>query len=71
MRPETAPAASVTIEAETAEAFVRRPGSLDAGLIVLCDHADNALPGEYGSLGLPPSELERHIAYDIGARAVT
>lgn len=71
MRPETAPAASVTIEAETAEAFVRRPGSLDVGLIVLCDHADNALPGEYGSLGLPPSELERHIAYDIGARAVT
>lgn len=71
MRPEIEPAASLAIESETAEAFVCRPGSLDAGVIVLCDHADNALPEEYGSLGLSPSELARHIAYDIGARAVT
>jgi predicted N-formylglutamate amidohydrolase len=47
------------------------PGRLDAGLLVLCDHAVNALPREYGTLGLPPGELERHIAYDIGAAAVT
>lgn len=47
------------------------PGRLDAGLIVLCDHAVNALPSEYGTLGLPPAEFERHIAYDIGAAAVT
>ena len=26
-----------------------------------------SLPGDYGTLGLEPSELERHIAYDIGA----
>lgn len=47
------------------------PGRLDAGLIVLCDHATNALPSEYGTLGLPPAELERHIGYDIGAAAMT
>jgi len=47
------------------------PGRLDAGLLVMCDHASNALPAEYGTLGLPAGELERHIAYDIGAAAVT
>jgi predicted N-formylglutamate amidohydrolase len=46
-------------------------GDPDSGLILLCDHASNALPEEYGTLGLPPSQLERHIGYDIGARAVT
>jgi len=40
------------------------------GVILLCDHASNALPPEYGSLGLPPEQLERHIAYDIGAAGV-
>ena len=40
------------------------------GLILLCDHAGNAFPPGYGTLGLPPAELERHIAYDIGAAGV-
>ncbi len=47
------------------------PGALDGGLILLCDHASNALPPEYGSLGLAPEQFERHIAWDIGAAAVT
>ncbi|MCZ7594520.1 MAG: N-formylglutamate amidohydrolase [Hyphomicrobium sp.] len=47
------------------------PGRRDAGLLLLCDHAVNALPSEYGTLGLPAAQLERHIAYDIGAKAVT
>ena len=42
--------------------FVRIAGNQQAGLILLCDHARNALPREYGSLGLPPGEFERHIA---------
>jgi len=45
-------------------------GRADAGLVVLCDHAENSFPPEYGSLGLPPAELQRHIAYDIGAAGV-
>ncbi|QJP16435.1 N-formylglutamate amidohydrolase [Starkeya sp. ORNL1] len=47
------------------------PGAADTGILLLCDHASNALPPEYGSLGLPASELARHIGYDIGAAGVT
>jgi predicted N-formylglutamate amidohydrolase len=47
------------------------PGRCDAGLLLLCDHAVNDIPGAYGTLGLPRAELQRHIAYDIGAAAVT
>ncbi|MEQ1770315.1 MAG: N-formylglutamate amidohydrolase [Devosia sp.] len=39
--------------------------------VLLCEHASNHMPAEYGGLGLPPSELQRHIAWDIGAAAVT
>ena len=46
-------------------------GDRTQGLVLLADHAGRALPDEYGSLGLPPHEFERHIAYDIGAEAVT
>jgi predicted N-formylglutamate amidohydrolase len=45
-------------------------GDVSCGLLVLCDHAANALPKAYGSLGLPPHEFHRHIAYDIGAAGV-
>jgi predicted N-formylglutamate amidohydrolase len=40
-------------------------------LILLCDHARNAVPPEIGDLGLPPEDMGRHIAWDVGARAVT
>jgi predicted N-formylglutamate amidohydrolase len=46
-------------------------GRVAAGVILLCDHARNTIPPEYADLGLPPSELARHIAYDIGAEGVT
>jgi predicted N-formylglutamate amidohydrolase len=35
-----------------------------------CDHGGRRLPRKLGDLGLPPAELERHIAWDIGAAAV-
>jgi predicted N-formylglutamate amidohydrolase len=41
------------------------------GLILLCDHARNAVPPEIGDLGLPPEDMGRHIAWDVGARGVT
>lgn len=53
------------------ESVVILPGSATAGLVLLCDHASNALPDAYGTLGLAARELERHIAYDIGAAEVT
>jgi predicted N-formylglutamate amidohydrolase len=46
------------------------PGRADRGLILVCDHAGNALPAEYGTLGLPAAQLERHIAYDIGVAPI-
>lgn len=53
---------------EAADSPVERiEGSLAAGVLFLCDHASNALPGRYGSLGLTRDELDCHIAYDIGA----
>ena len=42
-----------------------------SGLLLLCDHASNALPEELGSLGLDPALFQTHIAYDIGAAQVT
>ena len=39
--------------------------------LLLCDHASNLLPEGYGTLGLPPDALTRHIAYDIGAARLT
>lgn len=47
------------------------PGSATSGILLLCDHAENTLPADYGSLGLPPEQLKRHIAYDPGAASIT
>jgi predicted N-formylglutamate amidohydrolase len=49
----------------------RIDGSRRAGVLMICDHATNAFPPGYGTLGLPREALERHIAYDIGAAWVT
>lgn len=51
--------------------YTRIEGKLECGLLIVCDHASNALPGEYDTLGLPQQQLERHIGYDIGAANVT
>jgi predicted N-formylglutamate amidohydrolase len=52
-------------------AFEAIPGALDSGALIICDHASNAIPPGYGTLGLPREALARHIAYDIGAAEVT
>ena len=46
-------------------------GARDRGLVLLADHARRDLPEEYGDLGLPATEFDRHIAYDIGVEMVT
>ncbi|MEI9916476.1 MAG: N-formylglutamate amidohydrolase [Methylovirgula sp.] len=43
----------------------------DAGVLLLCDHASNALPQSYGTLGMAPADLAAHIGYDIGAADLT
>ncbi|MGE0861884.1 MAG: N-formylglutamate amidohydrolase [Gammaproteobacteria bacterium] len=37
---------------------------------ITCDHAGRLIPKRLGDLGVPPTELERHIAWDIGALGV-
>jgi predicted N-formylglutamate amidohydrolase len=59
------------IEHRLEEAFEVVGGDAASGLLILCDHATNRIPAEFRDLGLPASELARHIAYDIGAAAVT
>lgn len=36
-------------------------------LLLICEHASNYVPDEYAGLGLSASDLQRHIAWDIGA----
>lgn len=54
---------------EPSPVLVDHPGG-SSDLLLTCDHAGRRMPRRLGQLGLPDAELERHIAYDIGARAV-
>jgi len=53
------------------EPFESIDGKLDCGVLLICDHARNTIPSRYDNLGMPKKQLDRHIGYDIGARAVT
>jgi predicted N-formylglutamate amidohydrolase len=53
----------------TENAFETVVGDGKSPLLLLCDHASNALPE--GRLGLDERLLATHIAHDIGAAAVT
>jgi predicted N-formylglutamate amidohydrolase len=39
---------------------------VDSPFLLLGDHAGRDIPRALGDLGLPPAELDRHIAWDIG-----
>ena len=39
--------------------------------VLTCDHASNRIPEALGTLGLTAADLERHIAWDIGAAGLT
>lgn len=40
--------------------------------LVTCDHASNVVPPDLGgTLGLPDEDMNRHIAYDVGAKGVS
>jgi len=46
---------------------IRRPGRGETPFVIACDHAGRRIPAALGTLGLPDAELDRHIAWDIGA----
>jgi predicted N-formylglutamate amidohydrolase len=41
-----------------------------SNFVIVVDHASLRIPRRLGDLGLPPAELQRHIAWDIGSLAV-
>ena len=71
IEPEGTGARGAVVAADTAESYRVLGGRADAGIVLLCDHASNGLPADCGTLGLAAAELQRHIAYDIGAAAIT
>jgi len=42
-----------------------------AKVLLVCDHASRAVPQALAGLGLPESELAKHVGWDIGAAALT
>ncbi len=46
------------------------PGAARPPLLLVCDHAGQAIPAALGDLGLAPRDRGRHAAYDIGAEWV-
>lgn len=56
-----------------ARAFELHGADRPSRWLITCDHASNAVPADVagGDLGLPASEMARHIAYDLGAAGVT
>src|SRR5450631_1444339 len=43
----------------------------DSPIVLLCEHASKFIPAEFDGLGLPQSELARHIAWDIGVASLS
>jgi predicted N-formylglutamate amidohydrolase len=43
----------------------------ESDFVLTADHAGRAIPAALGDLGVPASEMERHIAWDIGIAEVT
>lgn len=53
------------------EAFEITGGGRPGPWLVTCDHATNRVPDWIGGdLGIAPEDMERHIAYDVGARGL-
>jgi len=65
------PIPTMIAAADGGESYEIVAGEIASGTIILADHASNAMPPEFGGLGLPPAELERHIGYDIGVAVLT
>jgi predicted N-formylglutamate amidohydrolase len=68
-RPQAAEPPSLLAPDEPRPVVVERADS-DCPLVLVADHAGRRFPRATGHLGLPPAELDRHIAYDIGIAPV-
>ncbi|MTH77623.1 N-formylglutamate amidohydrolase [Paracoccus aestuariivivens] len=57
----------------TAAAFTTIGPTRPSRWLLTCDHASNRVPDwiDGGNLGIAPEDMARHIAYDVGAAALT
>lgn len=51
------------------ESIIKKSGVCE-DYLVICDHASNNIPLEYGNLGISKKDLESHRAFDLGAYEV-
>ena len=52
------------------EAVTVRQGDTPVPVLVVCEHASNVMPVEFGNLGLDQDALHSHVAWDPGALPV-
>lgn len=52
-------------------AFTIHGGDRPRRWLVTCDHASNAVPDWVGDLGVPAEDMDRHIAWDVGAAGLS
>jgi len=64
------PTSGTAVSLPADQPYTILPGSLASGILLVCDHADNNFPAGYDTLGLPQSQLHRHIAYDPGVAGI-
>jgi predicted N-formylglutamate amidohydrolase len=67
--PETAPRPASSTDWPDPVELLNMTGT--SPIVLICEHASRHIPAEYAGLGLGPADLERHIAWDIGAEALT
>jgi predicted N-formylglutamate amidohydrolase len=58
------------LDPDEAPAFVVEQRQGRSNFLIVVDHASPRIPRRLGDLGLPSSELKRHIAWDIGSLSV-
>ncbi len=51
-------------------AIMQGAASADPAIVLVCEHASNALPDAFGTLGLSETERQAHVAWDPGALGV-
>jgi len=64
------PYSSSLIAADEPAPFTQARRHGTSSFVIVVDHASARIPRQLGTLGLPAPELQRHIAWDIGALAV-
>ena len=58
------------LAADEPPAFLEIQAQGSSNFVIVVDHAGSRIPRALADLGLPPKELQRHIAWDIGALEV-